>query len=141
MFIKNTQQEPITNTYEGFEITVNPGVSAIWDQAGAFFIERYEHKGELPNKPVVPAIVEAKEKDWNGGQYAEVRRFKIDWTRLPDRKYVLALARQRGVSKDRIQEFIDNDDIDTSEIVAEINKLPVPEEIRFPVKKLESVTA
>ena len=132
MFINNTTKRSIEDVaYGGYLFTVHPGVSMIWEQAGEHFATTYGNQGEGGAYP--PPVLRAKRKDWKG-QYADVKRFKIDFSRIPNRNDLLRLAEQYGVDKDLLTNFKTNEKIEGEEIAAAINALPVPDDVRFPEK-------
>ena len=75
----------------------------------------------------------AKEAEWKkGGKHlAKVERFKITVT-LP-RASLIQTALKRGLSHSRITEYQLDPNIDTETISNEINSLPIPDEIKYPV--------
>lgn len=140
MFVKNLQKVDIEdNAYAGFYFTMPANqVCAIWTEAGEDFLKRFAPRGvalDENQQPVKAPLVSADRADWKPGVYATVRRFPIDASRVQDRVPLIALAKERGISNDRLKEYETNPNgVSMETIVAEINKLPIPEEIRFPEK-------
>lgn len=142
MFIKNTADHDYhLPSFDGYEfILPAKKVCAIWDPAGKHIVtnlQKVEEKNpdiaaSMPSKGI-PAIYEIARRYWDGATYAEVKRFKIDHTRLPDRNALLRIAEERGVAKERLEK-LRYENADAEEICKAINALPVPEEVRFPEK-------
>lgn len=133
MFIMNTTNKDIgPHTYGGYSFIVPAGknkVYAIWDEFGEHLLKIY--RIEDKNSPAIPPIISAEKKDWDKVSSVYVTRFKIDYTRIPNRNDLIALAERYGVSKDEILKFR-TVDIPNDQIATEINSLPVPDEIRLP---------
>lgn len=139
MFIKNNSDKDITlRSFEGFEFVAPPGVSAIWDKAGEFWINLLAPQGEngkwkgttfIPAAvQTEPAIVESNQEDWEKGgkKLVQVTRYKIKEGLIP-RQSLLEIAAKRGVPMEKIQGNVQDEDI-----IREINELPIPDSIRFP---------
>lgn len=148
MFIKNTQKEDVyLRSHEGYIFCLSPGISAIWDSAGEALLKvhKIESKGgvethrtssgvlELSQGHGIPALSIAEEEDWikEGRKFAKVERFKINFKLIP-RKKLIPIALERGLSHQRVTEFQMDESIDTEVIASEINKLEVPENIKYP---------
>ena len=137
MFILNRSQEDIGPiSFGGFNFTIPAnGVYAIQDDAGAHITTKlFRIESRDPNAKAIPDLLSANEKDWDGKSYAQVSRFKIDYTRIPERNDLINLAEKYGMKKELLDKFR-NEPIDNEIIVNAINKLPVPEEIRFPERR------
>ena len=144
MFVRNTMKVDIEdNAFGGYYFSMPPGVSAIWTKAGEDFLERFKARsgaggGDVAmnletGQPTLPPLVGAERADWKLGVYAQVRRYPLDASRLQDRNPLIALAKERGINNDRLKEYeVNKEGISIETIVAEINKLPIPEEVRFP---------
>ena len=148
MFIKNNSNKDLRlHSFEGFEFTAPPGISAIWDKAGTFWIETLAPKGEngkVGHKdgmvtfkeaaPPTPGITESTKEDWEkeGKKLAQVNRFQIKAGMIP-RAALIEIAGQRGVPLEKIQGNKTDDDI-----LEKINGLPVQNELRFPVNLNEN---
>ena len=142
MFIKNTTNKDIKLTsFEGYEFLASPGVSAIWDKAGDFWVDLLAPKGEngkaghrdgniifTPVATTIPGIIVSDKKEWAAGgkKMTQVTRFQILTGMIP-RASLIEIAGQRGVALEKTQGNKTDDDI-----LQAINELPVPEEIRFP---------
>lgn len=138
MFIKNTTNKDIKLTsFEGFEFSAPPGVSAIWDQAGKHLISTHAPMGEygkfkgkdfIPQEPPTPGIIEATKEEWvaGGKRMTQANRFQVSAGLIP-RQNLLEIATKRGVPLEKIQGNVTDD-----EILQAINELPVPDEIRYP---------
>jgi hypothetical protein len=152
MYIKNiTQKDVKLNSFEGYKFSIPPGVSWVWDKAGAQFLiaygdpRLYSESALEKNKPLVDKfglsngngvapVAEANEKEWikGGKRMAQVDRFIVNYAQIPKKEQLILIAQKRGVPKEKIQEFIADINLDRSEIANAINELPVPEDIRFP---------
>ena len=144
MFLKNISKQDIyLRSFEGYVFAVPPGVSAIWTPAGEALlaVHKVETKPEhgkadkygFANGHGLPALFQATEAEWKkGGKHlAKVERFKITVT-LP-RASLIQTALKRGLSHSRITEYQLDPNIDTETISNEINSLPIPDEIKYPV--------
>ncbi len=157
MFIKNIQKEDVyLRSHEGYIFCLPSGISAVWDSAGEALLKvhRIESKGgieshktssgvlELDQGHGIPALSEAKEEDWikEGRKFAKVERFKIKFKLIP-RKKLIVVAHQRGLSDQRVTEFQMDESIDAEVIASEINKLEIPENIKYPHPLEEDVVS
>ena len=148
MFIKNSQNKEVClRSFEGYVFFVPPGVSAIWTPAGEQMLKvhKIESKGgterymtssgmmELDNGRGIPALSEATEAEWakEGKKLSRVERYKINRKLIP-RTALIKVALQRGISQQRVTEYQIDSMIDTEAIAAEINALPIPDEIKYP---------
>lgn len=147
MFVKNTVTKDIKiRSFEGYKFTIFPGVNWIWDAAGEMALKSYG--ADSPRVPVdkfglsngngKPPLEPATEKQWaaSGKRLAQVERFRVNYTQIPKKEQLIGIAQKRGVSKDKIQEFLADENIDRAIIAEAINELPVPDDVRFP-KQLE----
>ena len=139
MFVLNRMKDDIGPvTHEGFVYIIPANsVSAIFTPAGEYFLS-HNFPPANPKEPLntgIPPLLPAEEKDWDGSSYAMVSRFKIDATRIPDRGYLLILAEKYGMDNNKLSELRSNNEITNEMVVATINKLPVPENIRIPERK------
>lgn len=147
MFIKNTLKKDVPSnkargfTHEGYEFKLPPGVSAIWTSAGEAMLKNYridskggKDKYGVDNGSGLPPIFEATEAEWakGGKKLAEVKRYEVNSKLIP-RTQLIILARKRGISADRCTEYQLDSTIDVEAIVGEINVLPVPDEVKYPV--------
>lgn len=144
MFVKNIQKKDIeVRSFEGYRFSIPPGVSAVWDALGEHLltnIYRKESQGGVDqygfkNGDGRPPLEKATEKEWikEGKKIASVERFQINAKLIP-RVQLISIAQKRGISSERITEYLTNQDIDAQEIAQDINNIPVPDEIRYPVK-------
>lgn len=147
MFIKNNSKKDIKlNSFEGYRFSAPPGVSAIWDSAGAELLEKHSVKGEhgkvthrdnavhfTPQNPPLLSIVESTEAEWEKGgkKYVAVSRYIVDAKQIP-RANLITVAQHRGVSAELITKFLSDPNIDATEIASAINELPIPDDIRYP---------
>lgn len=142
MFIKNFTDKDIGPiSCEGYWYTIPPGVSAVWDVFGKDALNRYKPESIDPDPAKrgarTPIVAEVPKSRWKGN-YAIVERFKVNPNHFEGlRNRLIDVAEQRGVDKDLINKFRSTSSIENDEIVEAINKLPVPEEIRFPVRPSE----
>lgn len=143
MFIKNTSKKDIhLRSFEGgYAFIVSPGVSAIWTPAGEQLLKVYKvespggkDKYGFDNGHGLPALFEATEAEWRRGnrQLAQVNRFKINAKLIP-RAALIKNALARGIESKRITEYQIDSTIDPETIAEEINAIPVPDEIKYPV--------
>ena len=143
MFIKNTSKKDVQlRSHEGYAFVVPSGVSAIWQSAGEALMKVYAvnvpitktDKYGLDNGNGLPALREATKAEWEkGGKIlAGVKRFKINAKLIP-RAALIKTALQRGIEGKRISEYQIDSTIDPETIAEEINALPVPDEIKYPV--------
>lgn len=148
MYLKNTSKGYIPTgkgervfTHDGYGFRIPPGVSAIWDPAGKALLNNYKvdskggkDKYGFDNGHGLPALFEITKEEWikQGKKLVEVTRFKINSKLIP-RVSLIKLALQRGVSANRCTEYQLDSLIDSETIVDEINALPVPDEIKYPV--------
>lgn len=156
MYIKNTMDNDVyLNSFNGYKITIPKGTVWIWAEAGEYAMNIYgakgnngkiEYKDEKPvfvkQEQTTPPIVEGNQEDWEkeGKKLAMTERFKINPTQYTDgssRKHLIKVAQERGVHRDRILEFLADEQIPNEDIIQNINDLPVPEELRYP-KELET---
>ena len=142
MFIKNTSGKDLKlNSFEGFEFTAPPEVSAIWDKAGEFWINLLAPQGEngkvgykdgnvtfKEQAPPTPGIVVATKEEWEatGKKMTQVSRFQIKTGMIP-RAGLIEIAGQRGVPLEKIQGNKSDDDI-----LEAINTLPIDDSVRYP---------
>lgn len=146
MFLRNIEKNYIGPiSFEGFNFTLPPGVSLVYDKFGEMLLTTiYKPRGTIQEKQKdgtikqtgapLPPVIAAKQEDWTG-QYAQVTKFKVDASRLPNRSYILDLAEERGVEKELIVKARTNDTVTNEEIISMINDVPIPEEIRIPPHK------
>ena len=148
MFLKNTSQKPIKlNSHNGFIFAIPVGVSAIEDSAGEALLKVYKiespggkDKYGFDNGHGIPAVMQSTEKEWvkNGKKLAEVERFKIQHHLIPRAK-LIETAMDRGVDDKKVRRYQIDPTIDTETIAQDINDLPIPEEIKYPVSIEEEV--
>ena len=148
MFLKNTSEGNINlNSFEGYKFVVPAGVSAIWDKAGKEMLSKYgviespemprnKDKYGLDNGHGIPALSELGDEgreawDKEGRRMAEVSRFQINFKLIP-RASLIKTALKRGLPHERVTEFQVDQQIDIEEIANEINKLPIPDKIKYP---------
>jgi len=138
MIIKNLTDRDIGPiTYEGYEFTILPGVNAVYTPFGEYILRRlFKVEATEEGEGGAPPVIETDEKDWDGTTYAQVSRFKVEHSRIPNRNDLIRLAESRGVDKELIEKFR-HEDIENEEIARIINELPVPEDIRFSHRKEE----
>jgi len=137
MIVRNTVNKDIMKlTYGGFEFNIPADETcAIWDPAGKHFTNKIYRKeaSTKEDRGGLPPLIEIDASYWDGKTYAQVNRFQIDHTRIPNRNDLISLAKKRGVNKefiDKVQE--EGSDLENEDIVSEINRLPVPEKVRIP---------
>lgn len=133
MFVKNTTKEDIgpVIAQEGFEFIIPASsVCAITEEAGKHLLSIY--KIEDKNSYTLPPIIEAGRDDWDGKTYAIVTRYQINPKLIPNRTDLIKIATARGVEKELVEKFEKDANVDNEDIVIAINKLPVPENVRFP---------
>ena len=142
MFVKNKSNKDIeVRSFEGYEFAISPGVSWIWDKLGEHLLKNI-YKVESPggvdkyglnNGHGLPDLVESNEKEWqkNGKRLTSVKRFQIN-PRFIGRDGLIDTARMRGVSPDRVMQYMTDKRIDIEEIAKDINELPVLESVRYP---------
>lgn len=145
MYVKNTSNKNIDlKSFEGYKFSIPTGTSWIWDKAGEhlltniFRIETIKTPNNkdrygFDNGFGIPALLSGNEQDWLKGrkQLAHVERYQVSGKHVP-RKNLLKVAFKYGISKERYNEYLADDEIDVLTIAEEINALPVPEDIRFP---------
>ena len=142
MFLKNTSKVNIKlNSHDGYIFTLLPGVSVIEDSAGAALLKVYKiespggkDKNGFDNGHGLPPILEATKKEWEKGskQLAQVERFKINHSLIP-RASLLKVALKRGIPSERLAEYQIDGTIDPETIANEINALPIPDEVKYPI--------
>ena len=126
-------------TFEGYEFVLPAkSVCAVWP-AFYDYLQRISNlmkvESREPGTGGLPPLFPATEEEWDGS-YAHVTRFRIDHSRIPNRNDLVRLAEQYGVDKEFVARCrIEGSAIESEEIAAAINALPVPEHIRIPVKK------
>ena len=138
MFIKNTIENDIENvSYEGYNFTLPAGkVCAIWDEAGKFLVEHYKPKGT--GGAPLPCVMLAQKEDWDKKTYTIVTRFQIDPRCIPEVEDLYRIAVKRNVPQAKIDELRDTGSTTNEDIVAVINRLPIPDEVRFPADTEET---
>lgn len=150
MFVKNTTDKDIPfRSFEGYKFLIPPGVSWIYDPAGEWLLSKVYvtpktpsvDKFGTPNGNGVQPLQAATKAEWvkGGKRLAQVQRFTVNYTQIPKREQMIAIANKRGISKERIQEYMVDATIEREQIAQEINSLPIPESIRYP-KELEEET-
>jgi hypothetical protein len=154
MFVKNTTKEDIGPiTFEGYEFIIPAdSVSAIYNPAGEWFTtHNFKVESKDPTAPnwvrrgetmvniggdggaPLPPVYPVTEEEWDGKTYVMVTRFKMDHTRVPNRNDLIRVAAQRGVDKETLDRFNNEEPpVDNPDIVNAINKLPIPEDVRIP---------
>ena len=145
MIIQNTTDKEIKDaTFGGFEFTI-PAQStcAIWDPVGKHLTTKIYRKesASLEDGTGVQPLLEVDAGEWDGKTYAQVTRFQIDYTRIPNRNDLIRIAKQRGVNKeflDKCQE--DGSTVENQDMADEINSLPVPEDVRLPEVEMPEST-
>ena len=132
MYIKNTTENDIENvSFEGFYFTLpRKSVCAIWNEAGQFLVNHFKPKGR--GGAPLPCVMLATKEDWDNKMYAIVTRFQVDPRCIPAVEDLYRLAEKRGVVKEKIDELRDTGSTTNEDIVHVINRLPIPDNIRFP---------
>lgn len=148
MFVKNTSKGDIhLSSFEGFKFIVPSGISAIWTPAGEQLLKVHKvessggkDKYGFDNGRGIPALFESTEAAWkkDGKKLAKVERYQIQAKLIP-RNSLIKLALQRGVSHNRISEYQLDSLIEPETIIEEINSLPIPDEIKYPVDIEEEI--
>ena len=142
MFLKNIAKKDIKlSSFEGYVFAVPPGISAIWNPAGKqlLSVHKVESSGKdkfgLDNGHGVPALSESTKAVWikDGRKLVSVKRFQIDPKQIP-RASLIMVAHKRGVEQTKIVEYQMDSQIEVDQIAADINNLPIPDEIRYPEK-------
>ncbi len=141
MFVNNTAKKDIKlNSFDGYILTIPPGVSWIWDKAGEHLttkIYKVESTGVdkygLSNGNGIPPLLVSNQAAWEKGgkKLTAVERFQVKEKLIPRAK-LISLAKERGVDDKEVVRFLTDTNIDPSIIAEAINNLPVPEEIRYP---------
>lgn len=138
MFVRNTTKKKIRlPAFEGYEFSALSGVSAIWDKAGEFWVDKLAPSGEhgkwkgnvfTPQAAPLPALVAATKEEWEkeGKKLVEVGRYQIQRGLIPRTK-LIEIAQERGVKLSQTHTNMDDD-----EILEMINSLPVSDEIAYP---------
>jgi hypothetical protein len=131
MYINNITKKPITNiSFEGYWFTVPAGVSIVWDKFGKFLTEViYKIDGTGGG---MPPVVEATAAEWDGKQYAEVRRFEINAEHIPNKNDLIKIAKQRGVDAETIEQWKEDESLENADIAKAINELAVPDFVKYP---------
>ena len=156
MYLRNVTSEDVKlRSFKGFKFSFPPGTFWVWDEAGEELLKTYTPIGQNgtwsysgdqrvlnPVAGVTPPIVASTEEAWehDGRKLAQVERFIVNYEHIPDRDKLIGIARERGVPDSKVNEWISSKDIDRSEIARTINKLPVPESVRFPAKLEQEAT-
>ena len=148
MFIKNTSKGDINlSSFEGFKFIVPIGISAIWTPAGEQLLKVHKvessggkDKFGFDNGRGIPALFESTKVAWekDGKKLVKVERYQIQAKLIP-RNSLIKLALQRGVSHNRISEYQLDSLIEPETIIEEINSLPIPDEIKYPVDIEEEI--
>lgn len=137
MFLRNTTKDEITNVtaLDGYSFTIPADtVFAINDEAGKFLQERYRIEAQKADGggSALPVILPATREEWDKKTFAQVTRFQINYQMVPSRNDMIKICQRRGVDKDKLDEFKEDEGLDSQAIAEYLNKLPVPEDIRFP---------
>ena len=154
MFIKNNMNKDVSlSSFEGYEFVIPTGVVAIWDKAGEHLIQHYLPVGEhgkytfeggekvfKVQKPPTPVITESTQKEWDKGgrKFVEVKRFQMRNDMIP-KDDLIKIAFQRGIPGEKLNEYQFDKNLGPDAIVRDINELPVPEEIKYPIKNLQEL--
>lgn len=136
MIVKNNTKKDLPKmTFRGFEFTVPIGIHAMWSPAAKYFTTKIYRKEALTveDKGGTSPLVEVSADQWDGKSYAQVTRYQIDYTRIPNRNDLLRIAKQRGVNRDFLESAQeDGETVTNKDIVSKINELPIPEDILIP---------
>ena len=137
MIVQNTTDKEIKNaTFGGYEFTIPAkSICAIWEPVGKHLTTKIYRKeaSSMEDGSGIQPLLEVDASEWDGKTYAQVTRFKIDYTRIPNRNDLIRIAKQRGVNKEFLEKCQeDGSVIENQDIADEINKLPVPEDVRLP---------
>lgn len=147
MFVRNRQKQEIKlTTFGGYSFVIPQGVSWIWDPAGDHLLKNIyaphvpnsqKDKYGFDNGHGVPPMVSATLEEWqaDGKKLCQVERYKVNGKLVP-RKKLISVAQERGVPQARVLEYLADEQIDAMTIAADINALPVPEDVRFPSQEL-----
>ena len=147
MFVINKSKKDIeVRSFEGYEFSIPSGVVWLWDKLGEhllkniYKIEVTEAKLDkygFDNGHGVPDLLESNEAAWvkGGKKLASVKRFQVV-PKLIGREAIIDVARARGLSKERVMQYMTDKRIDIDEIANDINLMPVPEDVRYPSDKI-----
>ena len=143
MIVQNTTDKEIKNaTFGGYEFTI-PAKStcAIWEPVGKHLTTKIYRKeaSSMEDGTGVQPLLEVDAGEWDGKTYAQVARFQIDYTRIPNRNDLIRIAKQRGVNKELLEKCQEEGStVENQDIADAINQLPVPEDVRLPeVERVE----
>lgn len=130
MFINNLTGKTIKDiSFEGFWFSIPVGISCCWDKFGQWILKDIyptSASGSLP--PVIQATFE----HWDGKRFVDVRRFELNAALIPGRNDLYRIAKERGIPREVIEEWKDDEALDPKEIVKAINELDVPDYIKYP---------
>jgi len=138
MIVRNTTKKDLIKlTFGGFEFTLPAdSTCAMWSPAAKHFTTKIYHreaKTKEDRGAPVPPLMEVDVKYWDEKTYAQVGRHQIDYTRIPNRNDIIRIAKKRGVDKNYLERFQEEgSELENQDLVEQINKLSVPEEVRLP---------